>query len=72
MIGRAMPARSGFGGRLCRYRHHCGVWRRRCGGLRRLAEQSGFTITGFVAAAPRQEANQPVEGFAVALTKGTF
>jgi len=40
--------------------------------LRRLAEQSGFTITGFVAAAPRQEANQPVEGFAVALTKGTF
>ena len=47
-------------------------WRHSEAYLRRLAEQSGFTITGFVAAAPRQEANQPVEGFAVALTKGTF
>jgi predicted TPR repeat methyltransferase len=47
-------------------------WRHSEAYLRRLAEQSGFAIAGFVAAAPRQEANQPVEGFAVALTKGTF
>jgi predicted TPR repeat methyltransferase len=44
-------------------------WRHGEAYLRRLAEQTGFTIAGFVAAAPRQEANQPVEGFAVALTR---
>ena len=47
-------------------------WRHGESYLRRLAEQSGFMVAGLVAAAPRQEANQPVEGFAVALTKGTF
>jgi predicted TPR repeat methyltransferase len=44
-------------------------WRHSEAYLRRLAEQTGFTIAGFVAAAPRQEANRPVEGFAVALTR---
>jgi len=44
-------------------------WRHSEAYLRRLAEQTGFTIAGFVAAAPRQEANQAVEGFAVALTR---
>jgi predicted TPR repeat methyltransferase len=36
--------------------------------LRDLAKQTGFEVAGLVAAAPRHEANQPVEGFAVALT----
>jgi len=44
-------------------------WRHSEAYLRRLAEQTGFTIAGLVAAAPRQEANQPVEGLAVALTR---
>ena len=44
-------------------------WRHSETYLRQLAEQTGFTIAGLVAAAPRQEANQPVEGFAVALTR---
>jgi len=44
-------------------------WRHGEAYLRRLAEQAGFTIAGLVAAAPRQEANQPVEGLAVALTR---
>jgi predicted TPR repeat methyltransferase len=44
-------------------------WRHSEAYLRRLAEQAGFTIAGLVAAAPRQEANQPVEGLAVALTR---
>ena len=37
--------------------------------LRELAQHFGFGMAGFVAAAPRLEANQPVEGFAVALTR---
>jgi predicted TPR repeat methyltransferase len=37
--------------------------------LRACAERADFTIAGLVAAAPRREANQPVEGFAVALTR---
>ena len=37
--------------------------------LRECAERAGFTIAGLVAAVPRREANQPVEGFAVALTR---
>ena len=44
-------------------------WRHSEGYLRGLAEQVGFAVAGFVAAAPRQEANQPVEGFAVALAR---
>jgi predicted TPR repeat methyltransferase len=44
-------------------------WRHSEGYLRRLAQTFGFTVAGLVAAAPRQEANQPVEGFAVALTR---
>jgi predicted TPR repeat methyltransferase len=43
-------------------------WRHSEAYLRRLAHESGFGVAGLVAAAPRQEANQPVEGFAVALT----
>jgi len=37
--------------------------------LRTLAEAAGFAIAGLVAAAPRSEANQPVDGFAVALSR---
>ena len=37
--------------------------------LRKLAQEAGFCVAGFVAAAPRREANTPVEGFAVALTR---
>jgi predicted TPR repeat methyltransferase len=37
--------------------------------LRTLAETSGFEIAGFVACAPRHEANVPVEGFAAALSR---
>jgi predicted TPR repeat methyltransferase len=33
--------------------------------LRRVAGQSGFTISGLVAASPRREKNEPVSGFAV-------
>jgi predicted TPR repeat methyltransferase len=44
-------------------------WRHSEGYLRGLAEQTGFTVAGLVAAAPRREANQPVEGFAVALAR---
>src|SRR3954468_820823 len=36
-------------------------WRHSEAYLRRLAEQSGFSLAGLVAAAPRQEASQPVE-----------
>ena len=43
-------------------------WRHSETYLRNLAEKSGFGLSGFVAAAPRREANVPVEGFAVALT----
>ncbi|MFO1248404.1 MAG: methyltransferase domain-containing protein [Alphaproteobacteria bacterium] len=44
-------------------------WRHSEAYLRRLAESSGLAVAGFVAAAPRSEANQPVEGFAVALKR---
>jgi predicted TPR repeat methyltransferase len=44
-------------------------WRHSDAYLRRLAEQAGFTVAGLVAAQPRREANQPVEGFAVALVR---
>lgn len=37
--------------------------------LRTLAQRFGFGVAGFVAAAPRHEANQAVEGFAVALMR---
>lgn len=43
-------------------------WRHSETYLRDLAAQSGLSIAGLVAAVPRHEANQPVEGFAVALT----
>jgi len=43
-------------------------WRHSEAYLRGLAEQSGLMLAGLVVAAPRREANQPVEGFAVALT----
>ena len=44
-------------------------WRHSEAYLRDLAEQTGFGVAGLVAAAPRREANQPVEGFAVALAR---
>lgn len=44
-------------------------WRHSEAYLRGLAEQNGLALAGLVAAAPRREANQPVEGFAVALTR---
>jgi predicted TPR repeat methyltransferase len=43
-------------------------WRHSDAYLRSLAECAGFTVAGLVAATPRHEANQPVEGFAVALS----
>jgi predicted TPR repeat methyltransferase len=42
-------------------------WRHSEAYLRRLAGRAGFTVAGLVAATPRHEANQPVQGFAVAL-----
>jgi predicted TPR repeat methyltransferase len=42
-------------------------WRHSEDYLRRLAQQTGFSIAGLVAATPRREANMPVEGLAVAL-----
>jgi predicted TPR repeat methyltransferase len=42
-------------------------WRHSEAYLRELASHTGFDLAGLVAAAPRREANQPVEGFAVAL-----
>ncbi len=44
-------------------------WRHSEAYLRALAEAAGFAVAGFVAAEPRREANQPVEGFAVALSR---
>jgi predicted TPR repeat methyltransferase len=44
-------------------------WRHSEAYLRELAGRVGFQVAGLVAAAPRREANQPVEGFAVALTR---
>lgn len=43
-------------------------WRHSEAYLRALAGRSGLQVAGLVAAAPRQEAGQPVEGFAVALS----
>jgi len=42
-------------------------WRHSEAYLRDLAGRTGFQVMGLVAAAPRHEAGQPVEGFAVAL-----
>ena len=44
-------------------------WRHSEGYLRRLAQSSGLLVAGLVAAAPRNEANRPVDGFTVALTR---
>jgi predicted TPR repeat methyltransferase len=44
-------------------------WRHSEAYLRALAEAAGFAVAGLVAAEPRREANQPVEGFAVALSR---
>jgi predicted TPR repeat methyltransferase len=44
-------------------------WRHGEAYLRRLADDTGFTIAGLVAATPRHEAGQPVPGFAVALSR---
>jgi predicted TPR repeat methyltransferase len=41
-------------------------WRHSEAYLRRLAQHAGFTVAGLVAATPRHEANQPVEGFTAA------
>lgn len=43
-------------------------WRHSDAYLRATAMDAGLSVAGLVAAAPRCEANQPVEGFAVALT----
>jgi predicted TPR repeat methyltransferase len=43
-------------------------WRHGEAYLRETAQAAGLQVAGLVAAAPRHEANQPVEGFAVALT----
>ncbi len=45
-------------------------WRHSDAYLRATARDAGLTVAGLVAATPRHEANQPVEGFAVALTRG--
>ena len=42
-------------------------WRHSEGYLRDLAGRTGFQVVGLVAATPRHEAGEPVEGFAVAL-----
>jgi predicted TPR repeat methyltransferase len=44
-------------------------WRHSESYLRQLAEAAGLDVAGLVAAAPRTEANVPVEGLAAALTK---
>jgi predicted TPR repeat methyltransferase len=44
-------------------------WRHSDAYLRSTAEYAGFAVAGLVAAAPRCEANQPVEGFAIALAR---
>ena len=43
-------------------------WRHSEAYLRDTAQKAGLSVAGLLEAAPRQEANQPVEGFAVALT----
>jgi predicted TPR repeat methyltransferase len=45
-----------------RYRHGAAY-------LRRLAERHGFDVAGLVECTPRQEAGQPVAGFAAALQR---
>ena len=44
-------------------------WRHSEQYLRREAENAGFAVAGLLACAPRSEAGQPVEGFAVALRR---
>ena len=44
-------------------------WRHSEAYLRQAAAAAGLDVAGLVAATPRREANQPVDGFAVALTK---
>ena len=44
-------------------------WRHSGAYLRATAAAAGLTVAGLVAAAPRREANQPVDGFAVALSR---
>jgi predicted TPR repeat methyltransferase len=44
-------------------------WRHSDAYLRAASQAAGFTVAGIVAATPRHEANQPVEGFAVALAR---
>jgi predicted TPR repeat methyltransferase len=44
-------------------------WRHSDAYLRATAAAAGLAVAGLVAATPRHEANQPVEGFAVALTR---
>lgn len=44
-------------------------WRHGDAYLRATAAAHGLSVAGLVAAVPRHEANQPVEGFAVALTR---
>jgi predicted TPR repeat methyltransferase len=44
-------------------------WRHSDAYLRATAAAAGLNVAGLVAAVPRHEANQPVEGFAVALTR---
>jgi predicted TPR repeat methyltransferase len=44
-------------------------WRHSDAYLRATAAAAGLSVAGLVAATPRHEANQPVEGFAVALTR---
>jgi len=46
-------------------------WRHSEAYLREQAAKAGFDVAGFMAAVPRHEANQPVEGFAVALLPGS-
>jgi predicted TPR repeat methyltransferase len=46
-------------------------WRHSEAYLREQAAKAGFDVAGFMAAVPRHEANQPVEGFAVALSPGS-
>jgi predicted TPR repeat methyltransferase len=46
-------------------------WRHSEQYLRDLAERSGFEVAGLVSCAPRHEANVPVDGFAVALSRRT-
>jgi predicted TPR repeat methyltransferase len=46
-------------------------WRHSEAYLRRAAAETGFAVAGLVAASPRQEAQEPVQGFAVAFAAGS-